>query len=178
MDALLGHRILFLSEPITTEVANRVISGLLLLDADDHQAQIDLYINCPGGSVVDGLAIIDVIQCIQAPVSTVCVGQAASMAAWILAAGAKGKRWATPNAEVMLHQVAASFAGQTSDIRIYTERMIGLQQRLVGMLARWTGQSPKRITKDMEHEFFMTAQKAKEYGVIDGILEPYAKEGG
>ena len=176
-DALLSHRILFLSEPITPEVANRLIAGLLLLDADNHEAQIDLYINCPGGSVLDGLAIVDTMQCIQAPVSTICVGQAASMAAWILAAGAKGRRYATPNAEVMLHQVAASFAGQTNDVRIYAERMMRLQQRLVEMLARWTGQPVERITRDMEHEFFMTAQEAKEYGIVDAILEPYPKGG-
>ncbi|MCS7066589.1 MAG: ATP-dependent Clp protease proteolytic subunit [Fimbriimonadales bacterium] len=175
MEALLRHRILFLSEPITAEVANRLIAQLLLLDADDHNAPVDLYINSPGGSVLDGLAVIDAMQCIQAPVSTICMGQAASMAAWILAAGAKGRRFATPNAEVMLHQVAAGFAGQTSDIRIYTERVLRIQQRLVEMLAQWTGQSPERITKDMEHEFFMTAEEARAYGIVDAILEPYAK---
>ncbi|MFA4029506.1 MAG: hypothetical protein GDYSWBUE_000533 [Candidatus Fervidibacterota bacterium] len=173
--ALLSHRILFLSEPITAEVANRLIAELLLLDADNHEAQIDLYINSPGGSVLDGLAIIDTMQCIQAPVSTICVGQAASMAAWILAAGTKGRRFATPNAEVMIHQVAAAFAGQTSDIRIYTQRMVRLQERLVQMLAEWTGQPIERIQKDMEHEFFMTAEEAKAYGIVDAILEPFAK---
>lgn len=173
--ALLSHRILFLSEPITAEVANRLIAELLLLDADNHEAQIDLYINSPGGNVLDGLAIIDTMQCIQAPVSTICVGQAASMAAWILAAGTKGRRFATPNAEVMIHQVAAAFAGQTSDIRIYTQRMVRLQERLVQMLAEWTGQPIERIQKDMEHEFFMTAEEAKAYGIVDAILEPFAK---
>lgn len=172
---LLSHRILFLSEPITAEVANRLIAELLLLDADNHEAQIDLYINSPGGSVLDGLAIIDTMQCIRAPVSTVCVGQAASMAAWILAAGAKGVRFAAPNAEVMIHQVAAAFAGQTTDIRIYTQRMMRLQERLVHMLAQWTGQPVERIQKDMEHEFFMTAEEAKAYGLVDAILEPFAK---
>lgn len=177
MQTLLNHRILFLSEPITAEVANQLIAGLLLLDTDNHEAQIDLYINCPGGNVLDGLAIIDTMQCIQAPVSTICVGQAASMAAWILAAGARGRRFATPNAEVMLHQVVAGFAGQTSDIRIYTERVLRLQQRLVEMLAGWTGQSSERIAQDMEHEFFMAAKEAKEYGIVDAILEPYPKGG-
>jgi ATP-dependent Clp protease protease subunit len=171
--ALLHHRILFLSEPITAEVTNRLIAQLLLLDADDHQAQIDLYINCPGGSVLDGLAIIDGMHCIQAPVSTICVGQAASMAAWILAAGTKGRRFVTPNAEVMIHQVAAGFTGQTSDIRIYTQRMIRLQERLVAMLAAWTGQTTERIQQDMQHEFFMTAQEATVYGIADAILEPF-----
>jgi ATP-dependent Clp protease protease subunit len=172
---LLRHRILFLSEPITAEVANRLIAQMLLLDADNYEAQIDLYINSPGGSVLDGLAIIDTMQCIRAPVSTVCVGQAASMAAWILAAGAKGRRFAAPNAEVMIHQVAAAFAGQTTDIRIYTQRMMRLQERLAQMLAQWTGQPVERIQKDMEHEFFMTAEEAKAYGLVDAILEPFAK---
>jgi ATP-dependent Clp protease protease subunit len=170
---LRGYRILFLSEAITAEVANRLIAELLLLDADNHQAQIDLYINCPGGSVLDGLAIVDAMQCIQAPVSTICIGQAASMAAWVLAAGAKGRRFATPNAEIMIHQVAASFAGQTADIRIYAQRMLRLQARLVEMLAQWTGQPPAQIEKDMEHEFFMTAEEARAYGLVDAILEPY-----
>jgi ATP-dependent Clp protease protease subunit len=172
---LLRHRILFLSEPITAEVANRLIAQLLLLSADNQEAQIDLYINSPGGSVLDGLAIIDTMQCIPTPVSTICVGQAASMAAWILAAGTKGLRFATPNAEIMIHQVVAAFAGQTTDIRIYTQRMMRLQERLVHMLAQWTGQPVERIQKDMEHEFFMTAEEAKEYGLVDAILEPFAK---
>lgn len=172
---LLRHRILFLSEPITAEVANRLIAQMLLLDADNYEAQIDLYINSPGGSVLDGLAIIDTMQCIRAPVSTVCVGQATSMAAWILAAGAKGLRFATPNAEIMIHQLATAFAGQTTDIRIYTRRMMRLQDQLVRMLAQWTKQSVERIQKDMEHEFFMTAEEAKAYGLVDAILEPFAK---
>ncbi|MDZ7337606.1 MAG: ATP-dependent Clp protease proteolytic subunit [candidate division KSB1 bacterium] len=173
--ALLSHRILFLSEPITAEVANRLIAQLLLLDADHHEAQVDLYINCPGGNVVDGLAIIDTMQCIQAPISTICVGQAASMAAWILAAGTKGRRFATPNAEVMIHQVVAAFAGQTDDIRIYTQRTMRLQERLAQMLAELTGQPIEQIQKDMEHEFFMTAKEAKAYGIVDVILEPFVK---
>lgn len=170
---LLSHRILFLGEPITSEVVNRITADLLLLDADNHESRIDLYINCPGGSVLDGLAIIDTIQCIRAPVSTICVGQAASMAAWILAAGKKGERYATPNAEIMIHQVAAAFAGQTSDIRLYTQRMLRLQDRLVQMLAKWTGQPARRIAKDMEREFFMSAEEAVNYGIVDAILEPY-----
>lgn len=178
MEALLRHRILFLSEPITAEVANRLIAQLLLLDADDPKTPIDLYINSPGGSIPDGLALIDAMQCIQAPVSTICVGQAASMAAWVLAAGTRGRRFATPNAEVMIHQVAASFAGQAGDIRVYTERLLRIQERLVRMLARWTGQSPERISRDMEHEFFMTAEEARAYGIVDAILEPYEKNSG
>lgn len=176
MEALWRHRILFLSESVTAEVANRLIAGLLLLDADDHKTPIDLYINSPGGSVPDGLAIIDAMQCIQAPVSTICIGRAASVATWILAAGTRGRRFATPNAEVMIHQVAAGFAGPVSDMRIYTEWVLRLQERLVEMLSRWTGQPPERIAKDMEREFFMTAEEARDYGIVDAILEPYEKE--
>jgi ATP-dependent Clp protease protease subunit len=168
---LFRYRILFLSGPITAEAANRLIAQLLLLDAEDPEAQIDLYINCPGGNVVDGLAIIDAMRCIRSPVSTICVGQAASMAAWILAAGTRGKRFATPNAEIMIHQVAAEFSGQTSTIRRYTERMVHLQERLIEMLARWTEQPTERIREDMEHEMFMTAEKAKDYGIVDEVLE-------
>jgi len=172
---LLSHRILFLSEPITSEVANRLVSNLLLLDAVDNKAEIDLYINSPGGNLVDGFAILDTIQCIQAPVSTICVGQAASMAAWILAAGVKGRRFATPNAEIMIHQIAGGFSGQTTDFKIYSDRIVRLQRRLVEMLSGWTGRPKSQIKKDMEHEFFMTAEEAKAYGIIDAILEPFSK---
>jgi len=170
---LLSHRILFLSGPVSPEITNQLIADLLLLDADNHEAQIDLYINSPGGSVLDGLAIIDAIQCIQAPVSTVCIGQAASMAAWVLAAGRKGYRFASPNAEILLHQVASALAGQTSDIRRYAQRMIRLQERLIQMFSEWTGRSADSIEKDMEHELFMTAEEAKAYGIVDAILEPF-----
>ena len=133
--ALLRDRILLLSEPITAETANRLVAMLLLLDADSHSEQIDLYINSPGGSVTDGLAIIDAMRCIQASVSTTCIGQAASMAAWILAAGAKGQRFASPNAEIMIHQVFSGFAGNTSDIQVLSRRMLRLQERLIEILA-------------------------------------------
>lgn len=173
--SLFGHRILFLSESISTEVANRLIAGLLLLDADDHETPIDLYINCPGGSVIDGLAVIDAIQCIRAPVYTICVGQAASMAACLLASGSPGHRYATPNAEVMLHQVAASFAGQATDIRIHTQRLVRLQERVIEMLAGWTGQPVDRIRCDMDRDCFLTAEEAKAYGLIDAVLETSSK---
>lgn len=174
---LLNYRILFLSEPVTAAVANRLIAELLLLDAVNHEAPIDLYINSPGGNVLDGLAIIDTMQCIQAPVSTICVGQAASMAAWILAAGTKGLRFATPNAEVMIHQVAAAFSGEISDIRIHTQRVTQLQERLVRMLSEWTGRAVEQIQRDLEREFFITGEEAKDYGIVDAILEPFVKSG-
>jgi len=173
--ALMSHRILFLSDEVTAEVANRLIAQLLLLDAANPEASIDLYINSPGGSVPDGLAIIDAMHCIRAPVSTICVGKAFSVAACILAAGTPGLRFATPNAEVLLHQVAAAFEGPASDIRVYTERVTRLQDRLVEMLARWTGQPPERIRRDMERQSFMTAEEARAYGLIDAVLEPVVK---
>ncbi len=172
-EALLKHRIVRLSEPVTKEAADRLISQLLLLDATDHAAQIDLYINSPGGNITDGLAIIDAMLCIEAPVSTICVGQAASMAAWILAAGTKGRRCATPNAEIMIHQASAGYVGQTSALQVFTERILRLQGRLVDLFAGWTGQTAERIRRDMNHDFFMTAEQALEYGIIDTILKPF-----
>jgi ATP-dependent Clp protease protease subunit len=169
---LLAHRILFLCEEMTAATANQLVAQLLLLDADDHQAQIDLYINSPGGSVVDGMAVIDAMQCIQAPVSTICVGQAASMAAWILAAGTRGRRVATPHAEIMLHQVSAGFKGQAADIQVQAERIRRMQDSLVRLIAGWTRQDADRIRRDMERDFFMSPDEARAYGLIDEVLEP------
>lgn len=173
-NALLQHRILFLSEPVSEESANRLVAQLLLLDADNHKEPIDLYVNSPGGSVTYGIAIIDAIQCIEVPVRTVCIGRAASMGAWILAAGMKGSRVATPNAEVMIHQMARDMSGQTADIQVQAKHMLRLQNRMVEMLAGWTGQNPERIQSDMDRDYYMTAEEAKDYGIIDEILEPFA----
>lgn len=172
--ALLQRRILFLSGEVSADTANRLIAQLLLLDADDHAAPIDLYINSPGGSVTDGVAVVDAMRCIQAPVSTICVGLAASMAAWILAAGAPGRRFVSPNAEVMIHQVATSFGGQAADIEVYAQRTLRLQSRLVEMLAEWTGQRPERIRGDMARDYFMSASEACAYGLADQVLVPFA----
>lgn len=172
---LIKHRILFLSEEVTREAANRLISELLLLDSGDPEAPIDLYINSPGGSILDGLAIIDAMDCIRAPVSTICVGQAASMGAWILAAGTKGRRYATPNAEIMIHQASGGFRGQTAVVRVYAARMARLQEKLVKMLAGRTGQKGTKILRDMEVEHFMTAAEAKRYGIIDKIIDRVPK---
>lgn len=174
--ALLQNRILLLSEQVTAETSNRLISELLLLDAADHSSRIDLYINSPGGVVSDGLAIIDAIRCIQAPVSTVCIGQAASMAAWILAAGARGQRYASPNAEVMIHQVAAGFSGPAAHIKVMAERTMRLQRRLIELLAEFTGQTLQRIEEDLERDCFLAADQALAYGMIDAILEPFPRE--
>lgn len=170
---LIQHRILFLSEPIDSETANDLIGQLLLLDADNHKERIDLYINSPGGNVSDGLAIMDAIQCIEAPVSTVCIGQAASMGAWILAGGVKGQRYASPNAEIMIHQIAGGIRGENSDIQVHAQRMMRMQERLITMLSIWTGQTVENIAQDMERDFFMTAEDAKNYGIIDEIIKPF-----
>nr|WP_093191694.1 ATP-dependent Clp protease proteolytic subunit [Thiocapsa sp. KS1] len=175
--ALLQHRILFLGGEVTKETANRLIAQLLLLDADDPAKPIDLYVNSPGGSVVDGVAIIDAMRCIRAPVGTTCIGQAASMGAWILAAGAPGRRYLSPNAEVMIHQVGSSFGGRAADIEVFAQHTLRLQASLVAMLAEWTGQSPERIRTDMARDCFMTAEEARDYGLADLVLEPCVQSG-
>ena len=171
-NALLSHRIIFLGGRINNDLANRVIAQLLLLDAADPQKSIDVYINSSGGSVPDGLAIIDTIKCIRAPVSTICIGQAASMAAWILAAGRKGERYATPNAEIMIHQLSTALEGRSEDFRVYADYITRHQESLIQLFSQWTGQPVEKIKQDISHDYFMSAQQAKEYGIIDKILEP------
>ena len=171
--ALLQHRVIFLKRPLTPEVGNEIIEQFLLLDAADSSARIDLYINCPGGSVTEGLAVMDAISCVRAPVSTICIGQASSMAAWILAAGTPGLRLATPSSEVMIHQVAGGFSGSTDDIQFYVGRIVALQERLVAMLAATTGQKPERIRADMTRDFWMSADQARDYGIVDNVIEPF-----
>ena len=173
--SLLEHRILFLSGIVETAVTNQLVSSLLLLDADDHETPIDFYINSPGGSLVDSMAIIDTMQCIQAPVRTICVGQAASAAACLLAAGVRGHRAATPNAEMMIHQVTEGIEGSAVDMQVQAQRVLRLQGNMIEMLARWTGQPKERLEKDMERDFYLTAPQAKDYGLIDQVLEPYIK---
>ena len=180
---LLKHRILFLGEPISKPAVNLLVERLLLLDADDHGRQVDLYINCTGGDVLDALALIDVMHCIRARVSTICIGQAAGIAAWILAAGAPGYRLATPNSEVKLQQFSTSATGQTPPPGFlppreaagsYSHRLQELDSRLLRMLAEWTKQPEARIREDMGNDFFLTAQEAKAYGLIDSVLQPFA----
>ena len=193
--SLLKHRIITLDTPISAETANPVITQMLLLDAEDSVEPIELYINSPGGSVLDGLAIIDAMQCIQAPVSTICLGRAASMAAWLLAAGTKGRRFAAPNAEVMIHGLSdglfgedgldmrispqvrtAGFRQTSPDQQIYQRRQEMWQKRLVAMLARWTGRNSRRIETDIRRDLFLSAQEAKAYGIVDEILEPFKEK--
>jgi ATP-dependent Clp protease protease subunit len=170
--ALLNHRIIFLRGPIDSDSANITIQELIYLNAKDPSETIDLYINSPGGAVSDGLAVVDAMFCIKAPVRTICIGRACSMAAWILAAGAKGERYATPNAEVMLHQLASNIAEkQTSHLHSYASHVIRLQKSLIRMMAEWTGKVETKIRRDIEVELFLTAEEAKAYGLVDHIME-------
>ena len=168
---LLLDRIIFLGTPITDEVANSVIAQLLFLAADDAEKDIHLYINSPGGSIPAGLAIYDTMQYIKPDVSTICVGMAASMGAFLLAAGAKGKRYALPNSEVMIHQPWGGAEGQATDIAIRAKRIIRLRDRLNELLAQHTGQPLDRIQRDADRDYFMSAMEAKEYGIVDHVIE-------
>ncbi|OUM99904.1 MAG: ATP-dependent Clp endopeptidase, proteolytic subunit ClpP [Paenibacillaceae bacterium ZCTH02-B3] len=168
---LLLDRIIFLGTPITDEVANSVIAQLLFLAADDSEKDIHLYINSPGGSIPAGLAIYDTMQYIKPDVSTICVGMAASMGAFLLAAGAKGKRYALPNSEVMIHQPWGGAEGQATDIAIRAKRIIRLRDRLNELLAQHTGQPLERIQRDADRDYFMSALEAKEYGIVDHVIE-------
>jgi ATP-dependent Clp protease protease subunit len=167
---LLRERIIFLGGPINDEVANLVIAQLLFLQSEDPKKEISLYINSPGGVVTAGLAIIDTMRHIQPPVSTVCVGMAASMAAVMLAAGEKGKRFILPNAEVMIHQPHGGAEGQATDIEITAKQIIKLRERLNKILADATGQPLKKIEADVDRDFFMTAEESVKYGIVDKVL--------
>lgn len=169
---LLKDRIVFLGGEINDYEANLIIAQLLFLEADDPDKDINLYINSPGGSVTAGLAIYDTMQHVRCDVSTICVGMAASMGAFLLAAGAKGKRKALPNCEVMIHQPSGGARGQATDIAIHAEHIIAMKHKLNAILAQRTGQPLERIATDTERDNFMTAEQAKEYGIIDEIIAP------
>ncbi len=168
---LLKDRIIFLGSEIVDDVANSVVAQLLFLESEDPDKDINLYINSPGGSVTAGLAIYDTMQYIKSPVSTICVGLAASMAAVLLAGGAKGKRLALPNAEVMIHQPLGGARGQASDIEIQAKNILKVKERMNKILASHTGQELKRIAKDTDRDNYMTAEEALKYGLIDKIIE-------
>ncbi|MBI2426670.1 MAG: ATP-dependent Clp endopeptidase proteolytic subunit ClpP [Candidatus Kerfeldbacteria bacterium] len=169
---LLKERIIFLGEPIDDVVANIVIAQMLFLDSQNSKQDIKLYVNTPGGSVTAGLAIYDTMQYVKADVSTICIGIAASMGATLLAAGAHGKRFALPNAEVMIHQVMGGAQGQATDIKIQAEHILKIRDRLNRILVTHTGQPLEKIQKDTDRDFFMDAEEAKNYGMIDRIIEP------
>ncbi|WP_438435019.1 ATP-dependent Clp endopeptidase proteolytic subunit ClpP [Gorillibacterium sp. sgz500922] len=172
---LLKDRIIFLGSQINDAVANAIIAQLLFLTAQDSEKDISIYINSPGGSITSGMAIYDTMQFIKPDVSTICVGMAASMGAFLLTAGAKGKRYALPNSEVMIHQPLGGAEGQASDIEIRAKRIIKLREKLNGILAERTGQPLSRIDKDTDRDYFMTADEALAYGIIDKVIESPTK---
>ncbi len=167
---LLNDRIIFLGEEVNDTTASLVVAQLLYLEAQDPDKDIQMYINSPGGSVTAGMAIYDTMQYVKCDVSTICVGLAASMGAFLLAAGAKGKRLALPNAEIMIHQPSAGTQGQVTDMAIHLKRLEVIKRRLNHILADNTGKSLETVTADCERDNFMTAEEAKEYGLIDKVI--------
>ncbi len=167
---LLKERIIFLGGPIMDDVANAVIAQLLFLDHEDQKKDIQLYLNTPGGSVTAGLAIYDTMQYVKAPVSTICVGMAASMGAVLLGCGAKGKRFALPNSEILLHQVMGGAEGQAIEIEITAKQIVKIKDKINQILAKHTGQKLDKIEHDTDRDFYMTTAEAKEYGLIDEII--------
>lgn len=168
---LLKDRIVILSDEITDDVASLIVAQLLFLEAEDPDKDIYLYINSPGGSVTAGFAIYDTIQYIKPDVSTICIGMAASMGAFLLAAGAKGKRFALPNSEIMIHQPIGGVRGQATDIKIHAEWILKIKARINKILSERTGQPLEVIERDTERDFFMTAEEALKYGIIDKVIE-------
>ena len=169
---LLKDRIIFLGSPIDEYVANAVVAQLLLLAAEDPEKDISIYINSPGGSVTDGLAIYDTMQYIKPDVSTICVGLAASMGSILLCAGAKGKRFALPNSEVMIHQPLGGVRGQASDIRIHADWILQTKRKLYDIYVTHTGKAYEEIEKDADRDYFMSADEAQQYGLIDRVISP------
>jgi len=167
---LLKDRIIFLGGPIDDGVANTVIAQLLFLESEDPKKDVEMYINSPGGSVTSTLAIIDTMNHIKPNVSTVCVGMAASGGAWVLSAGEKGKRFALPNAEIMIHQPLGGTEGQASDIAITAEHILKTKKNLVRIMAKNTGKSEAQIEKDLDRDFYMSSDEAKKYGIIDKVI--------
>jgi len=168
---LLKDRIIFLGTEINDQVANAIIAELLFLEADDPERDINLYINSPGGEVTAGLAIYDTIQFIKAPVSTICVGQAASMAAVLLASGSTKKRFTLPNTRILIHQPWGGVQGQAKDIEIVAKEIIRIKNKITEILSKHTSQPYDKIEKDTDRDYYMTAYEAKEYGIVDEVLE-------
>jgi ATP-dependent Clp protease, protease subunit len=168
---LLKDRIIFIGTPIDDTIANLVIAQMIFLEGEDPDRDINLYIHSPGGYVTAGLAIYDTMQFVKPAVATLCMGQAASMAAVLLAAGAKGKRSALPNSRIMIHQPSGGTQGQTTDIEIYTREMVKMRDQLNNIMAKHTGKSVDQISKDMDRNYFMSVEESKEYGLIDEIIE-------
>ena len=167
---LLKDRIVFLGTPVDDQIANIIVAQMLFLESEDPDKDIMLYINSPGGLVTAGMMIYDTMQYVRCDVATICMGQAASMGAWLLAAGTKGKRYSLPNARIMLHQPLGGFQGQATDIDIHAKEILKTRDRMNELLAKHTGHDINKIKHDTERDFFMSAAEAKEYGVIDEIL--------
>ena len=171
---LLKDRIIFLAEDVNPTSASLVVAQLLFLESEDPDREIYLYINSPGGSITDGMAIVDTINYIKCPVTTICVGLAASMGAVLLASGTKGKRYATPNAEILIHQpliAGGGLSGQTTEIKIHADHMVKTREKLNRLLSERTGQDLATIERDTERDTYMTAEEALKYGLIDGIMD-------
>ena len=170
---LLKDRIIFLGEEVTSASANVVIAQLFFLESEDPDKEIYLYINSPGGSITAGMAIVDTINYIKCPVTTICVGLAASMGAVLLASGAKGKRYATPNSEILIHQplISGGLSGQTTEIKIHADHMVKTREKLNKLLSEKTGQTLEQIEKDTERDHYMPAEEALKYGLIDEIID-------
>jgi len=168
---LLKDRIIFMGDQVTDDTANLVVAELLFLEAQDPDTDIQLYINSPGGSVTAGLAIYDTMQYVKPDVATICIGQASSMGAVLMAAGAKGKRFSLPSSRLMIHQPMGGFRGQASDIEIQAKEILFLKEKLINILFEHTGKDKKILKRDMDRDFFMSAQEAVEYGLIDSVVK-------
>lgn len=168
---LLKDRIIMLGDEVNSVTSNLIVAQLLFLEAEDPDKDIMLYINSPGGAITDGMAIYDTMQYIKCDVSTICMGMAASMGAFLLAGGAKGKRFALPNAEIMIHQPLGGTRGQATDIQIHAEHILKTKNKMNRMLSEFTGQPLEKIQNDVERDYFMTAQEAQVYGLIDQVIE-------
>jgi ATP-dependent Clp protease protease subunit len=171
---LLKDRIIFLGTAIDDHVANLIIAQMLFLEAEDPDKDIQLYVNSPGGSVSAGLGIYDTMEYVRADVATTCMGQAASMGAMLLMAGAAGKRSCLPNARVMIHQPWGGVEGQVSDIEIHTKEMLKMKEKLTDMIVKHTGLDKKKVSKDIDRNYFMSAEEARDYGVVDSVFDPEA----
>jgi len=170
---LLNERIVFLGTPVTEDVANLVVAQLLHLESEDPDKDISIYVNSPGGSVYAGLAIYDTIQFIKPDVQTICVGVAMSMGALLLAGGASGKRLALPNSKILIHQLSGGFEGQATDIEIHAKEIIDVRRRLDEIIAKHTGQPLEKVAKDTERDYFMSAEEATEYHLVDRVIEKH-----
>lgn len=173
---LLKDRIIMLGTPVTDDIANIIVAQLLFLESEDPDKDIHLYINSPGGSITAGMAIYDAMNVIRCNVKTYCIGQCASMGAWLLASGTKGHRYALPNSRVMIHQPLGGATGQATDISIQANEIISIKKKMTQLLADKTGKSPEKIAEDIDRDYFLSAEEALEYGIVDHIV-PFPKKG-